>query len=266
MTLLETVCQELASIAPLRLAESWDNVGLLVGDRQRKISRVMTCLTISPDVVAEAIDEQADLVVAHHPLPFKALSRITNDSIPGKMLWQLIGAKIAIYSAHTAFDSAQHGINQLWANKLSLQQCDALIANANDDSAPGAGRVGKLPEPCSLESLILTLATSVGSNSPRRVGDADKLVRRVGFACGSGGSFLSAAKRHGCDALITGEATFHTCLEAETLGIGLGLLGHYWSERFAMEHLAEELSKLPLGLTVWPSRHESDPLHRVDVG
>ena len=63
--------------------------------------------------------------------------------------------------------------------------------------------------------------------------------------------------------MITGEATFHTCLEAKSLGIGLGLLGHYWSERFAMEKLAESLSSEFNQLTIWPSRSEHDPIETV---
>ena len=95
------------------------------------------------------------------------------------------------------------------------------------------------------------------------MGSADQPISKVGFACGSGGSFLAAAQRDGCDALITGEATFHTCLEAESLGIGLGLLGHYWSERFAMERLAEQLSTQFAELTIWPSKSEHDPIEPI---
>ncbi|MFG0261220.1 MAG: Nif3-like dinuclear metal center hexameric protein, partial [Novipirellula sp. JB048] len=77
---VDQVCQTLAELAPLRLAESWDNVGLLVGDRQATVARLMTCLTITPAVVQEAIEEGVDLVVAHHPLPFKPLARLTTDT------------------------------------------------------------------------------------------------------------------------------------------------------------------------------------------
>ena len=264
MTILEAICQELALIAPLRLAESWDNVGLLVGDRKQTVKRVMTCLTISPAVVDEAVNEAVDLIVTHHPLPFKSLQRITSDTVPGQMLLRLIAAGTAIYSAHTAFDSALVGINQMWADSLSLEACLPLV-EPDDDSDLGAGRVGVLPEPTTLGALILQTAATVGATAPRRVGAPEQAVSKVGFACGSGGSFLAAARRQGCDALITGEATFHTCLEAESLGIGLGLLGHYWSERFAMERLAERLSGEFAELTIWPSRSERDPIASVDV-
>ena len=226
----------------------------------------MTCLTITPNVVDEAIEQQADLIVAHHPLPFHSLQKITSDSIPGQMLLKLIGSGVAIYSAHTAFDSAAEGINQMWSQTLGLESVEPLIvADTNSDSpaADGAGRIGRLAQPTSLGELVRRAASAVSATAPRRVGEDEQVVTKVALACGSGGSFLAAAKRRGCDAMITGEATFHTCLEAEALGIGLGLLGHYWSERFAMERLAERLeSELPM-LEVWPSRCEHDPIDLV---
>ena len=223
----------------------------------------MTCLTITPDVVDEAEADDVDLIVVHHPLPFKPLQRITSDSIAGEMLLRLIRGGVAVYSAHTAFDSAVQGINQMWAEKLCLESISPLIELSEEDSRTGSGRYGTLPKPMTLQELVRVAADAVGANSPRRVGDVDHLVNKVAFACGSGGTFLSAARRHGCDALITGEATFHTCLEAEASSIGLGLLGHYWSERFAMERLAETLATEFPEISVWPSRRESDPIHAI---
>ncbi len=109
---LDAVCQVLSRHAPLSLAESWDNVGLLLGDRSSEVSKLMTCLTVTPSVVEEAVEQGVDLVVTHHPIPFRPLSRVTCDSITGALLWRLIGAGVAVYSAHTAFDSAEQGINQ----------------------------------------------------------------------------------------------------------------------------------------------------------
>lgn len=269
MTSLEAVCTYLARLAPLQLAESWDNVGLLVGDRRRPVARIMTCLTITPGVVEEAIGQGADLIVTHHPLPFKPLQRITTDSVSGTMLLRLIGSEIAIYSAHTAFDSALSGINQMWADLLGLESVEPLVASvepATDASAAdGSGRCGRLAQDETLGRLVRRAAAAVGAGSPRRVGTEDQRVTKVAVACGSGGSFLSAARRRGCDAMITGEATFHTCLEAESLGIGIGLLGHFPSERFAMQRLAETLLGEFPELDVWPSRSERDPVVGLSV-
>ena len=106
MPSLASLCDYLEQFAPSTLAESWDNVGLLVGDREADVTSVMTCLTVTPTSAAEAIEGSVNLIVTHHPLPFHALKRLTTDSTPGRLLWQLIGHRIGIYSPHTSFDSA----------------------------------------------------------------------------------------------------------------------------------------------------------------
>ena len=95
MTDLNTVCKYLDQLAPPQLAEDWDNVGLLVGDRHRDVRRVMTCLTITPASAEEGVREGADLIVTHHPLPFRPLKRVTADSTPGRLLLQLIRAGVS---------------------------------------------------------------------------------------------------------------------------------------------------------------------------
>ncbi|TWT87823.1 Nif3-like dinuclear metal center hexameric protein [Neorhodopirellula pilleata] len=274
MTLLvEHVCQAMAQIAPLRLAEDWDNVGLLLGDRWSPARRVMTCLTITLDVVAEAEDEKVDLIIAHHPFPFKAVNKITTDSPSGGLLWRLSRAGISLYSAHTAMDSAAGGINEQWAAALGLTDVKPMIPDPSDPQV-GSGRVGKLtgPVPETAAQILDRAVRFCAATRPRLAGVPDRPVRRVGVACGSGGSFVSAAMRAGCDLLLTGEATFHACLEAENTGISLGMVGHYYSERFAMDELARRLRSLPLELQksakmthpdpqdyqVWASRREKD--------
>src|SRR5262245_23502074 len=118
MHTVSDVAQFLDEFAPAALAESWDNVGLLVGDFDRKVERVMTCLTITPDSAREAVESGADLVVSHHPLPFRPIKRLTVDTSEGRLLWQLMGAGISVFSPHTAFDSAEQGINQRLATGL----------------------------------------------------------------------------------------------------------------------------------------------------
>ena len=96
MVTVQHFCQYLDAVAPRRLAEEWDNVGLLIGDRNRPVANVMTCLTITPESVQEAISNDAQLIVTHHPLPFRPLTRITADNVTGMMLLKLIEHQIAI--------------------------------------------------------------------------------------------------------------------------------------------------------------------------
>jgi dinuclear metal center YbgI/SA1388 family protein len=261
---LDVLLQKLSDIAPLRFAEPWDNVGLLVGDRQSSIASVMTCLTITPEVVAEAVQKRVGFIIAHHPLPFKPLSRINSDSTAGRMLLALIAGGVAVYSAHTAFDSAPNGINAMWADKLGLNRIRALQPASDDDESIGAGRYGVLPTPLAFDDFVTLVARVIGNPSTRSVAAhaevKSKLVSKVAIACGSGGEFLAFATRRGCDALVTGEATFHTCLEARATGIGLVLTGHFHSERFAMVKLAETLAREFADISVFASEQDVDPL------
>jgi len=268
-------------MAPLHLAESWDNVGLLVGDRGAPVVRIMTCLTITPDVVEEAVQRRVDLIVVHHPLPFKPLAKITTDSTVGSLLLGLIAGEVAVYSAHTAFDSAASGINQSWAKELGateirpLNPADSQIANikehdlsSSDDALVGGGRCATLAGPLTLGQLAVAAAKVCGAQDVRVVGSG-QAIWKVAIACGSGGSFLQAAVACGCQAMITGEATFHTCLEAQAVGMDLVLVGHFSSERFAMERLASDLLTAIVGngseCDVFASTADVNPLRTIVI-
>jgi dinuclear metal center YbgI/SA1388 family protein len=260
MTTIESLCQFLDAFAPRRLAEDWDNVGLLVGRRTHEVHRVMTCLTITPQSAEEAVARGAQAIVAHHPLPFRPLKRLTPDTLPGRLLLQLIEAKIAVLSPHTCFDSAKRGINQRLAEGMGIAAPKPLEPLQDDPDGLGAGRFGDLREEATLGALAETLKQLLRIHGLHRVGPPDQVIRRAAVACGSAGTFLGPARREGCDLLVTGETTFHTCLEAEADEIAVLLPGHYASERFAVEALADEIAVAFPSLDVWASEQESDPL------
>ena len=262
MTTLREICQFLDDFAPPHLAEEWDNVGLLVGDPEQPIERIMTCLTITPASAAEAVRERADLIVTHHPLPFKPLKRLTSDHTPGRLLLQIARAGIAVHSPHTAFDSAAAGINQQLAEGLGLSVIAPLVPLPDDAGRPplGSGRFGKLSQPLPLVELATRLKQFLRIDRLQAVGNLRTPIETAAVACGSAGSFLEPAIRAGCQLLVTGETSFHTCLEAEANNVALLLAGHYASERFAVERLAEVLAFQFAGLTVWASRDEREPL------
>jgi len=257
MSTVAEIVAFLERFAPPHLAAEWDNVGLLVGDRTRPVERLMTCLTITPASAAEAIESRADLIVAHHPLPFHPLKRLTGDTTAGRMLLDLIAARIAVFSPHTAFDSAAGGINQRLAEGLGLRGIMPLVP---DPQGLGAGRCGWLEESATLGQLAGRVKQLLAVERVQWVGDAEQTLRTVAVACGAAGELLAAAQRAGCDAMLLGEARFHACLEAEALGIALLLPGHFASERFALECLARVLAQKFPKLEVWTSRRERDPI------
>ena len=144
MIQLKDICNYLEEFAPPVLAEQWDNVGLLAGDPESAVARLMTCLTITPQSAQEAVQRQADLVVTHHPLPFRALKRVVTTTTPGRLLWDLITHRVAIYSPHTAFDSTAGGINQQLAEGSGPGRHRTTSAHRRC-ARTSRGRTGRLP-------------------------------------------------------------------------------------------------------------------------
>lgn len=276
-TKVKDIAEWMESLAPLRLSAEWDNTGLLLGDSQREVKRVMTCLTLTPESVEEAVIGSADLVISHHPLPFRPLKKITADDSTGRMLWQLASAGVSVYCPHTAWDSAANGINAQLASRLNLKKVLPLIAekpriqsavgDSESDSHSnretlGTGRAGDLEREHSLAEVAELISRTVPHCRPRVV-DAGHTIVRVGIVCGSGGSLIEAAVGNECDLFLTGEATFHQCLEAKGAGLSMLMIGHFASEKFAMDRLAGLCKTEFSDLEAWGSVNETDPVSSI---
>jgi dinuclear metal center YbgI/SA1388 family protein len=129
----------------------------------------------------------------------------------------------------------------------------------------GGGRIGNLKSAASLSELAANAGRAVNASSVEFVGDARKPCTRIAFGCGAGASFLDDAKRLGADALLVGEASFHDLLKADALGVGLVLVGHFASERFAVETLADRLAKEFPSIQVWAAETEKDPRQLITL-
>ena len=257
MPTIAAIAAFLEQLAPFRLAEDWDNVGLLVGDRTLNVEKLMTCLTVTSASAAEAIEAGADLIVPHHPMPFAPTKRLTTETTVGRLLLDLIAARVAVYSPHTAFDSAFQGVNHRLAAGLGLRGITPL---APHPEGQGTGRWGWLPEPLTLRELAQRLKKFLSIERLQMVGQPEQVIRTVAVGCGAAGELLGIARQDGCDAMVLGEARFHTCLEAEAAGIGLLLPGHFASEHFAVECLADVLGHQFPDVQIWASRRERDPV------
>lgn len=260
---LQEVVTFLREFAPPELAEDWDNVGLLIGDPADEIRFVMTCLTLTPNVADEAILRGAQLVVSHHPVLFRPVQRLTAETSEGRMLLSLIRAGISVYSPHTSYDSAADGINAQLARLFDLRGVQPLRprdALASETQSVGSGRWGRLLSTTSLRDLIDRVKPALRVSTVQFVGDLDRPITKLGIACGAAAEFLRDTAKLGCEALLTGEARFHSCLEAEAANIALILPGHFATERPAMEQLANVLRSRVAGLVVQASQSEYDPV------
>ena len=278
-------CNELTAAlraaCPLPLSEEWDNVGFLLGRTEKDVRRVMTCLTVTTETAAEAVDEEADLIISHHPFPFRAEKRWTSETPTGSILLSLVQGDVAVFSPHTAHDSAFWGVNRQLADLFGLADVKPL-SEGNLTASPsmiqgiapgkahilkgevglplGSGRIGTLPAAMPLGAFLREVSEKLRQPTVPYVGDPDRVLTRLAIGCGAADDFIADAARVGADALLLGEARFHGALLAQEYGMALVLPGHYATERFAMETLAGRLATLFPALTVWASRRECDPL------
>lgn len=262
MPVVQQFIQSFDRFAPESLGESWDNVGLLVGRQSAAVSSVMTCLTLTPNVAREAIENKVDLIICHHPIMFRPIQQITDSTSEGSMLLELIENQIAVFSPHTRFDSAERGINQQLAESLGLsgiKPIRPLKEPVESEKTLGAGRFGKLPTSVSFDHFCEQVKQQFQLTHLITTAPKERKIQTVGIACGSAAEFLGDAAALGCDAFITGEGRFHTAFEAQALNVGLILMGHYQTERPAMEQLVTVLQREFPDLKVRASASEADP-------
>ena len=116
----QTIVGILDELAPRSLAESWDNVGLLVGDGRKRVSRVMVCLDVTEWVIEEAVDNNVDMIISHHPMIFSGIKKVNTDTAIGRKLISLVKNDISLYCLHTNFDIVSGGLNDIFAKALGF--------------------------------------------------------------------------------------------------------------------------------------------------
>jgi len=224
--------------APKNLASSFDNVGLMLGDETRDVSKVLLSLDVDLSVAMEAKALGAELILCHHPLIFHPLKNITADTPEGKCLLYLAENKIAVYSAHTNLDSALGGLNDLAAQFLKLENTMPL----ETDEGPGIGRIGNLPKTTTLKTIAEKIKHIYRLPYIRFIGQEDMPISTVALCTGSGGDLIPIAKEKGADLFITGDIKYHAAREALATSLALIELGHYESEYIVLDLLEKIIS------------------------
>lgn len=222
-------------------AASWDAVGLQVGDPDDAVTNVLVSLDVTETVLDEAQRRGADLVLAHHPLLFRPLARLTPETAAGKLALRAARSRCAVLAVHTNFDAAVPGTTAPIVDLLGLQDVRPLEPLA-DDPAMGLGRVGELPTEVSLRDVADRLAVGLPAPHLRVAGPLDRLVRRVAACGGAGDSLMAAAYTAGADLYVTGDLRHHVVLDALHLGMTLIDAGHYATEAAALPALHERLA------------------------
>ncbi len=240
---LADVIAVLESAYPPKTAEKWDAVGLVCGDPDEDVTRVLVCVDPTSSTVDEAVEVGAQLVLAHHPLLLRGVNGVPASEPKGALVHKLIRNRAALYCAHTNADSARPGVSDALAEAIGLTITGPLEP-ADPPGDTGSGRIGELPEAEPLRVFAQRVADALPATvqGVRAAGDPEHLIQRVAVCGGAGDSFLATAASAGVDAYVTADLRHHPASEhIEAGGPALVDVAHWASEWPWCEQAAEIL-------------------------
>jgi len=246
MIKVNDVYEYIKELAPLEMANDDDNVGFLVGSSDTTVTKVLVCLDITGDVISEALDIGAEMIIAHHPV-FFSLEDVTDESISGKKVVRMLAGGISAVCMHTNLDAVRGGVNDALALAVGIadanREAELLSDERRLDSGEvvSLGRVGYLNKPCPITEYLEPLKKALGVNGLRYY-DAGKDVYKIAISSGAGGGEWDNAVKSGCDTFITADIKYHMFLDAKELGINIIDGGHYATENLVSDVLVDKLS------------------------
>jgi dinuclear metal center YbgI/SA1388 family protein len=235
-------CNEIIQLVeqefPLKYAESWDNTGFQVGNREKEISHIYVAVDVTDKTVEEAIQLGVDMIITHHPMIFSPLSSVTTDTINGRRVLRMIEHGICYMSTHTNYDSCR--MADLAAECLELTDCEVLEEIAD---GIGIGKVGNLPKEMTLKECALYVKEKFHIPSVRFFGSGEQKVKFAAICPGSGKSLVKACHAKGAEVYITGDIDHHTGIDQADESLPIIDAGHYGIEHIYIEDMYQFLCR-----------------------
>jgi dinuclear metal center YbgI/SA1388 family protein len=250
--------------APVRLKEGFDNVGLLVGDEDAGVTRVLVALDITAETVKEAVSLGAQLIVSHHPV-FFSLSSVTEGDCTGRLVRSMIKNGLSAICMHTNLDKVRGGVNDMLAAALGLRNIKLLINEGQDDKGRTYGlcRTCEIAEPMPVAEFIKTVSAALGCKCIRYA-DAGKPVKKVAVGGGSCGDYIPQVIEAGCDTFVTADLKYHMFLNAPDKNLNLIDAGHYPTENIICPQLRDVISeKFPELSVLISERHDENICYSI---
>jgi dinuclear metal center YbgI/SA1388 family protein len=259
---IQDIYKILDEYAPFSLQESYDNSGLLAGDPQQTVKTVVLTLDITIPVIEEAVQKDADLILAHHPVIWTPLRSIS----PSHPVWHLVRHNIGAICSHTCFDIAAGGLNDAFGQRLRKfipmqEKNDPLTVLSGERNL---GNCADLTAPADAEALAANLKEALGCISLRYIrGRKAGAIRRIAWCTGSGGDLIQDAMQAGADALITGDCKHSVWAEAQNRNFTLFDCGHFETEVIIIEQFRRILEKSAPELHIIDSAVGSKPFFQT---
>lgn len=243
---VESIHHIMEEFAPSILSEDYDNVGLMVGDSDAEVTKILIALDCTIDVIREAVDRGCNFILTHHPLIFVKPKTITSDTLIGKKIIELIKNNIAVYACHTNLDSVKGGLNDIATEMLGFNEgkvMESSIIPGYDNGHNGIGRLVTLDNPILLTDLCEKVKKTFNAVQIRYVGEDDKLIKTIAIINGSGEDFFEMARILKADCIITGDTKYHGASDLKEQGISLIDAGHFITEWIPFQVFGEIFQK-----------------------
>jgi len=237
-TTVTDICLFMNELAPVKYAESWDNPGLLLGHLAQHVHKIMVALDLSPEVAEQAIEQECDIIITHHPYYFSLPKTLAVTDTKMEVLYELIKHDIALYAAHTNLDAAKGGVNDVLAARLGLDEVTEIPRK--DCPEQGLARIGVLDEPMALKEFAAKVRDDLGAEHLTYAG-GDEPVYKVAVVGGSGADFMEDALAAGADTLVTGDLKYHVAQKALNLGLNVVDGTHQLTESLVVDKLEQVL-------------------------
>ena len=213
----------LCEYIPEHLSCDWDNDGIMCSaDYSSEVNNVLIALDVTEEIVDYAISRNFDLIISHHPLIFKPISRMTEENHVSRKVIKLVSNNVSVFSFHTRADKVEGGVNDLLAKKIGLLDVEPF-------GEDGLGRVGNLPAELELDEFADNIKAQLGADGVR-IADAYNAVKRVALVGGDGKDYVKDAIAVGADTYLSGRLSYNVMEEAADMGINLVEAGHYFTE------------------------------------
>lgn len=246
MVRISEVIDFLEDLVPLRIQESYDNCGLLIGQKASEVKGILIALDCTEEVIEEAISMNFNMVITHHPLIFKGLKSLTGKNMNERAVIKAIKNDIAVYAIHTNLDNIFYrGVNHKIAAKLGLINQNILKPNIQETTSNlevGSGIIGELEIPMEIDDILLKIKNAFNNKVIRHTNGIGRKIQKIAVCGGSGSFLLQTAIEKDSDLFLSSDFKYHEFFDADQK-IVIADIGHYESEQFTGELIFEILSQ-----------------------
>ncbi len=267
MNKVSEILSYITDVAPLHWQESYDNSGLLIGDANAMVDKVLLTLDVTEQVVDEAIENSFHLIISHHPLIFKGIKNILADNTLGRIITKAVKNDISIAAMHTNLDNSYQGVNRVLAERLGLKDLNILHPNISasqslsiSESQVGSGMIGVLENEMSETEFMSLVKDSLNVPAIRHSELLNKPVKKVALCGGSGSFLINDAKRCNADVYLTADVKYHDFFDADN-EILIVDAGHFETEQFTKQLFADIILKKNPKFAVQISSVKTNSVH-----